>query len=328
MTRRSTTDLCGILAVDKPAQITSHDVVDRIRSASGEGRVGHAGTLDPLATGLMLVGVGAATRLSRYLSGQDKRYRARFVFGASTDTDDVQGRILTPLKEGAALDAAALLDDPKRQRDTVVSLVGTYQQLPPAFSAIKKNGVVAYKAAREGKSIDLDPREITVYSAELVDSGHVRVNLSDTSDTPLIANLPFWDLDLHVSKGTYIRSIARDLGQQLGCGGFLAMLQRTAIGSCELSSSLPLDELVERLETGGEIPWCDPTQLLGFPVLELDGDQAQAACNGRRLSSALAGDEEATLFGCVHDHRLLAIYQRDEAALRPAAVIAGGVIGA
>ena len=149
--KRGTSGLCGVLAIDKPAGITSHDVVDRVRRITGERRVGHAGTLDPMATGLMLVGVGAATRLSNYLTGHDKAYSARIVFGVATDTDDAEGRIVTQFSSSAPGEGLTVLGglDPQQ---TLSSLVGKAKQLPPAYSAIKKNGVTAYKAAREGKA--------------------------------------------------------------------------------------------------------------------------------------------------------------------------------
>ena len=155
--RRGASGLCGVLALDKPYGMTSHDVVNRVRQITGERRVGHAGTLDPAATGLMLVGVGADTRLSEYLTGHDKGYDARIVFGVATDTDDAQGRTLASASDGEladimrSVDAQAILDE----------FTGELEQLPPAYSAIKKNGVVAYKAAREGTCLELEARHVT-----------------------------------------------------------------------------------------------------------------------------------------------------------------------
>lgn len=320
--KRGSSGLCGVLAIDKPAHITSHDVVNRVRRITGERRVGHAGTLDPMATGLMLVGVGAATRLSPYLTGHDKAYRARIVFGATTDTDDAEGRIVSfgstgdpgaGLEALDGLDAAAVVD----------GLVGEVEQLPPAYSAIKKNGVTAYKAAREGKSIELSARTVTVHEARLEKTGTVQAILDDGQGGRFEQELPCWDVYLRVSKGTYIRSIARDLGCTLGCGAYLGALRRVSVAGFSIDGACTLDELERCMQEGRGLPWCDPTALLGFPVLRLDERQAADVAHGRGLSGAGACPHVS----CVADGRLLAVYKEEQGRLRPATVIPGGVAG-
>lgn len=321
MSKRGATGLCGVLALDKPYGMTSHDVVNRVRQITGERRVGHAGTLDPAATGLMLVGVGAATRLSEYLTGHDKEYDARIVFGASTDTDDAQGRMLTSSDDAEvkrlldAMDAEAMLGE----------FTGRLDQLPPAFSAIKKNGVVAYRAAREGASIELTPRAITVHSAELLETSVVEVTLEDLVGRETTREFPYWDVRFHVSKGTYIRALARDLGAYAGCGGFLGALRRTSIADVTIGEACTLDELVERVEAGAPLPWCNPARLLGFPVVELEEQQVAHVANGRELKGIQIAQEG--MVSCVSKGKLLAVYDWSAGACKPKTVIPGGVVG-
>ena len=320
--KRCPTGLCGVLAIDKPSGVTSHDVVNSVRRITGERRVGHAGTLDPLATGLMLVGVGAATRLATYLTGHDKAYRARFVFGVATDTDDAQGRVLEPYGAERLEERLAALGAVRPQA-TCAALVGSTQQLPPAYSAIKKNGVAAYKAAREGTPIELQPRQVSIYEAHLEGSGQVRERLATVDGGVVEVQLPCWDVYLRVSKGTYIRSIARDLGAQLGCGAHVGALRRVAVGDCRIERACTLQQLQRCVQRGEELPWCDPAELLGFPVLELDEGQVADVSNGRQLHAQAAGPQVS----CVAQHKLLAVYTPNGATLRPATVIPGGVVG-
>ncbi len=320
--KRGTSGLCGVLAIDKPAGLTSHDVVDRVRRITGERRVGHAGTLDPAATGLLLVGVGAATRLSNYLTGHDKSYLARIMFGATTDTDDADGRVLHDGPTGAPGQGLEVLAQHDAQA-VVAGLEGEVEQLPPAYSAIKKNGVTAYKAAREGKSIELSTRLVTVYEACLAGQGVEAVSLDDGQGGRFEGELPFWDVLLSVSKGTYIRSIARDLGYALGCGAYLGLLRRTRIAAYSVDRACTLEELERCVAQGAPLPWCDPAELLGFPVRELDAHEAADVAHGR----ALAGDGACPFVSCVAQGKLLAVYQCEQGSLRPATVIPGGVAG-
>ena len=318
--RRGASGLCGVLALDKPYGMTSHDVVNRVRQITGERRVGHAGTLDPAATGLMLVGVGAATRLSEYLTGHDKGYDARIVFGVATDTDDAQGRTLASASDGEladimrSVDAQAILDE----------FTGELEQLPPAYSAIKKNGIVAYKAAREGTCLELEARHVTVYGAQLAGAGVCEAELICADGNTSVRELPFWDVHFDVSKGTYIRALARDIGAYLGCGAHLGSLRRTSVAAMGIDEACSIDELANRAEAGDMLPWCDPARLLGFPVIELGEQQAQCVANGRELTDISAGEG---MVSCIRDNKLLAVYNFVAGACRPATVIPGGVIG-
>lgn len=213
------------LLIDKPAGMTSHDVVDNIRRWSGERRVGHAGTLDPFATGLLIVGVGReATREFPKLVGLDKTYEAVFVLGASSDTDDLTGTFTQSPGLIRGLTRGSI-------QGAVQGLVGEIEQVPPAYSAIKIGGKKMYEAARAGKPLEAKPRKVTIYSIELL------------STSPLHHfTTPSLSLRIHCSSGTYIRALARDLGRTLGTGGYVQALRRTTIGSFTIEESTPLSD--------------------------------------------------------------------------------------
>ncbi|MCB0210423.1 MAG: tRNA pseudouridine(55) synthase TruB [Anaerolineae bacterium] len=214
----------GILIIDKPKGITSHDVVARVRKVTGIRKVGHTGTLDPLATGVLVVCVGQATRLIEYLTTGLKKYRATIRFGVTTDTLDAEGQILSQS------DVSDLTPDLVRQ--ILPSFLGEIEQIPPIFSAIKRDGQPLYKAARAGKSIKVEPRLVTIYALEWVDW-----------------SLPDLILDVSCSSGTYIRALARDLGKAAGPGAFLADLTRTANHHWLLDDAVSLNTLERAIET-------------------------------------------------------------------------------
>ncbi len=227
------------LLIDKPAGLTSHDVVNRVRRATGVRRVGHAGTLDPFATGLLIVGVGReATREFQKFVGLDKTYEATFVLGASSDTDDVTGTIQP---QGYRRGTAGVEKDIQK---VLAQFTGEIEQVPPAYSAVKISGKKMYEAAREGKPLEAKPRKVTIYSIELQKSPSL--NDSTTQSLPLT---------IHCSSGTYIRALARDLGRALGTGGYVESLRRTAIGpfsiheatTLENLSPIPLETMLSRL---------------------------------------------------------------------------------
>ena len=307
MAKRGTTDLSGVLAVDKPAGMTSHDVVSAVRRATTERRVGHAGTLDPMATGLLVVLVGPATRLAPYLTAQTKSYDARIVFGSATDTDDAQGEVVR------SAEVAAEVTDPTFAAQRVAGLIGVGEQMPPAYSAIKRDGVTAYKAARAGEALALEPREIEVASATLhgVDSG------------PPVA----WELSLEVSKGTYIRSIARDLGEELGSAAHLEALRRTSSGTLSVEDAHSLDEITQAGSGAVAGMFVPAISALGLPVIEVDEPQAGSIANGRsiELGPGVALHAEGPV-ALAAGGRLLAIYAPGEGStLTPLTVIPGGV---
>ena len=344
--KRGATTYSGILLVDKPAGMSSHDVVDRIRRLSGERRVGHAGTLDPMATGLLVVLIGPATRLSDYLMGHDKCYRARILFGVGTDTDDIEGRAIAmgPYPDW-------LLDE-ERVSQVVKDLVGEHQQVPPQYSAVKKEGKAAYVQARKGEKVDLVPRTIHIHQADFLGMGtlgHLPPDaVPETAPfederLSLPEQLVYWDLRLEVSKGTYIRSVARDLGEQLGVPACLASLNRTRIGGLRVESALDVQGMEALSAWGeaqvlGEEQWehlfTDPVEALGFPSLVIDDDVFARVRNGAILDlsgQAAYPDGFPEQLSLVHQGRLVAIYQLDPSlGLRrstPCTVLPGGVGG-
>ncbi len=208
----------GVLVVDKPAGPTSHDMVDRARRAFGLRRVGHTGTLDPFATGVLPLCLGKATRLARFLGEGEKVYRATVRLGFATSTDDLTGVALSEPRE-VRLDSGAL-------RQVLDELVGTMEQVPPAFSARRVEGRRLYERARRGEAVPRTSRAVTVHALDLLQVEEDRV-----------------DLEVRCSPGTYVRALARDLGEKLGVGGHLSRLRRTRSGSFDLEQAVPGDEI-------------------------------------------------------------------------------------
>lgn len=208
----------GILIVDKPSGITSHDVVQRIRRISGVRKVGHGGTLDPLATGVLPVLIGSATKLADSVIGGDKEYLATIKLGETTDTDDSSGTVIEKNELPADLE--------KRLNNILPAFVGKIDQAPPVYSAIKKNGRKMYKIARKGGKVALEPRKVEIFSLTL-----------EKVSPPLLK------IRVKCSKGTYIRALARDIGARLGCGGHIVELRRIASGGFRIDNALKLDEI-------------------------------------------------------------------------------------
>ncbi len=211
--------LDGALLVDKPAGITSHDVVDRLRRHLAIKKVGHCGTLDPMATGLLVILLGRATKLSDTLMAADKVYTGRVKFGETTDSYDADGEIQTTLPV-MPMDLPAL-------NEAAVAFCGDLMQAPPMVSAVKIKGVPLYKLARKGIEVPREPRLVHVYSFKFQSYSE-----------------PFGDFRLACTKGTYVRSIAHDLGQKLGCGAHLVALRRTESGRLSVDQALPMDDLI------------------------------------------------------------------------------------
>lgn len=256
---------CGVLPVDKPAGVTSHDVVAAIRRASGLRKVGHAGTLDPLATGLLLICVGAATRISEYLAGHEKSYSVVARLGAETDTYDADGRIV-------ASHAGALPDDRSIDR-AVSSMVGTLEQVPPPFSAVKQAGKPLYWYARRGDSPAVSPRTVTV----------LRLSWSRLDDSSIA-------LEVRCSAGTYVRSLVHDLGRMLGCGAHVASLRRTSIGKLVVSEAVSLPEAERRLAAGDWSPVLSLSQALSdMPTLVLPSEAVRRMQRGQSVTLDVEG---------------------------------------
>lgn len=260
--KRGASGLCLVVGVDKPSGMSSHDVVNRCRRIFGERRVGHTGTLDPLASGVLPICIGPATRLDAYMTAHDKRYVVDVVFGSATDTDDCDGEVIRTSEVPDHLYSSEFAGD------FVSKLVGPHKQLPPVYSAIKVGGVKACDAARKGVVIELEPRDIEVYSAELLE-----VYVQEE------AGVAVWRIAFSVSKGTYIRSLARDIGNSLTCPAHVGALRRLEAGPISISDCVSLDVLEEL----GVKAALDPVRLLGYRLCFIDERLQKAVSNGNFL---------------------------------------------
>ncbi len=283
----------GFLVVDKPLGISSRDAVDRVQAGLPKDvHVGHTGTLDPLATGVLVLALGQATRLTDYVQRQTKEYRAGIRFGATSATDDAEGPI-TPV-----VDTAMPTRD---QLEAALSrFIGTIEQTPPSFSAAHVDGQRAYRLARKGKPVELKPKLVRVDRIDV---------LSYTS--------PDAELDIQCGKGTYIRSIARDLGRTLGCGAYLTSLRRTRVGPFHVSDALPIDApataFAERLR-----PLSDAVE--GLAQAQLTDDDIRRLTMGQLIASDLTqpGSDEIAIFDAAMCLRAMGIVE--EGRLRPTKV--------
>jgi tRNA pseudouridine55 synthase len=276
----------GVLSIDKPAGMTSHDVVARVRKIIGERRVGHTGTLDPFATGLLVILVGRATRLAQFMSGAEKEYEGVVRLGYATDTGDVTGSRAEPDEPHAKTRSAQSLR-PDEIQDAMASLMGEIEQVPPMYSAKKIQGKKLYQFARAGQSVERQPVRVTIREFEML------------SDELLHANND-GSVDLRVrvvcSAGTYIRTLAEDLGGQLGIGSHLAELRRTRAGPFQIDAALTLERLAEvcKLEMLDDVLVSPYDALAHLPVIELDADQARRTMHGLDLELARDGPQSLT----------------------------------
>lgn len=277
----------GLLLVDKPAGMTSHDVVAIARRALGERRIGHAGTLDPFATGLLVLLAGRMTRLLPYLDGEPKVYEARIRFGAETETDDATGRTVreAPLPIRADVDRG------------IAALTGTLDQEPPAYSAKQVGGQRAYDAARSGTPVRLPPSRVTVHSWE------VKARTNETLDAVITC-----------SGGTYVRALARDLGRHAGSAAHLATLRRTRSGPFQVREACGLDALRE----GRCAPLAPLRALSSLAVEELDAAGADRAARGNLVDATVAGDRAALLGP---NGELIAVAERSGSSWQPRTVL-------
>ncbi|WP_460774926.1 tRNA pseudouridine(55) synthase TruB [Microbacterium sp. GXF7504] len=285
----------GVLLVDKPGGVTSHDVVARARRALGTRKVGHAGTLDPMATGLLILGVGPATRLLTFIVGLDKTYLATIRLGAATTTDDAEGEI-TDAADPAAL--AAVTDDAIAAG--IDRLRGDIDQVPSTVSAIKVDGRRAYDLARAGETVELKSRRVTVSRFEVLETRRA----GDAIDL---------DVVVECSSGTYIRALARDLGRDLGVGGHLTALRRTRIGRFDVDEAIAVDDIApDGLQTPAD------AASRALPVLHVDAQQAVDLRHGKRLAGladALPGARSAAIDP---DGLLVGVVERRGADVRSA----------
>jgi tRNA pseudouridine55 synthase len=288
----------GLLVVDKPAGMTSHDVVARVRRLAATRKVGHAGTLDPMATGVLLLGIGRATRLLGHLALAEKTYDATVRLGLATTTDDAEGE---PLERVSAEEV-----DEERVRAALGDMVGDIEQVPSSVSAVKVAGRRGYERVRAGEAVELAPRSVTIHD--------LRVHALRRGDGWLDV-----DVTVRCSSGTYVRAIARDLGAVTGVGGHLTSLRRLAIGGPEravtLADTASLTDLHEVKDAGGEVPVMDMGEAARrfFTCVVLGDDDARAVSHGRPLRlEPDPGDADpvAVLDG---DGHLLALYRPTDA---------------
>jgi tRNA pseudouridine55 synthase len=272
--------ISGVIVIDKPIGMTSHDVVQIVRKGTNIRRAGHTGTLDPRASGVLVVLVGPAVRLSEYVSASDKRYQAVIQLGTTTDTYDADGRVLSTTS----------VDISEKQFDDVLqSFVGQIEQVPPPYSSVKVKGRHAYDMARNGEEVDLEPRMINVYNLDLLEWAP-----------------PEAVIDVYCSSGTYVRSLAHDLGEKLGCGAHLIGLRRTKSGRFTLRDAVPLRKLREAFENDTWEKLIIPAAeaLTDWPAVELTTEQLDIVRHGRRIPAepgsgtmARAISEEGELIG-------------------------------
>lgn len=280
-----------MLLVDKPAGMTSHDVVSVARRALGERRIGHAGTLDPFATGLLVLMVGRATRLLPYVSGEPKVYEATIRFGARTDTDDLTGTVVEE----------APLPSPERVDAAIAALTGTIVQMPPAYSAKKVEGVRSYAAARRGERVELRPATVEVHGWE------VRARRERELDVTITCG-----------GGTYIRALARDLGALAGSAAHLGALRRVRSGAFSVTDAIPVDAL---RDAGAQLASM-ATAVPELPVRVLDDEEQRRIAHGQSLHAHPADGARLALVAA--DGELLAIADRDGEGLRPRVVLRAG----
>jgi tRNA pseudouridine55 synthase len=275
----------GLLLVDKPAGITSHDAIDAVRRALGTRKVGHAGTLDPMATGLLLVGIGRATRLLRFLGDLEKEYEGTGRLGEETDTLDADGTVV----RSAAVDVSEA-----DLRGAALALVGQIEQRPPAFSAVKVGGRKLYESARRGEPVETQPRS-------------VRVDVFD------VLRFDGRDFDFRVvcSSGTYVRSLVAEVGSRLGCGAHLVRLVRTAIGPFRVEAAWPPDR--------PGVPLPIETAVAHLPRIDVGPEEAAAASHGRPLGPAGVEGPHG-VFG--PDGSLIGVWRDEGARARPEVVLA------
>jgi len=275
----------GLLLVDKPRGVTSHDVVDAARRALGIRRIGHAGTLDPMATGLLILGVGRATRLLRFMADLSKTYEGTGLLGVETDTLDAEGTVVRTA--GVNVDRAALVR-------AIAGLVGASMQPPPAYSAVKVGGRKLYEAARTGEPVEAAPRLVRVDAFDL-----------------LAFDPPRFDFRVTTSGGTYVRVLVADVGADVGSGAHLIRLVRTAIGPFHVRDAVAMGEAGDPLPIEAAVAH--------LPRIDLEPDEATAATHGRILGPAGIEGPYA-VFG--PERVLIGVYRDDGAKARPQVILA------
>lgn len=306
--KRGVSGLNMLVAVDKPEGMTSHDVVNRARRVFGERRVGHAGTLDPAATGVLLLGVGQGTRLMGLLTADKKSYLASICFGTQTSTDDAEGSVVRT----APIDDRICDED--YARSLLRTMLGEQMQTPPAFSAISVDGTRAYARARAGEEVELAPRKVTIYDASLV-------SIERDGDRVL------WNCAFCVSKGTYVRAMARDLGIEANSAAHLSRLRRTSSGPITLRDCIDLMSLEGADRDQLQKVALDPVRALGLPVRQLTQRELGRVRNGNHLALTDQTLDEGALVSMVCDDMLWGVWKNQKGRLRPNVNFPQGISG-
>jgi len=302
----------GSLIIDKPAGITSHDVVARVRRAFKIKRVGHAGTLDPFATGVLVVCVGAATRLVQHLVGLDKEYLATVRLGFATTTQDLTGEPISETRDAQTITQQEV-------RSALTEFTGEQRQTPPMFSAKKIGGRKLYELARLGETVEREPVAISIYSVELMDRGDGPLLLRDDCTVE-------FNMRVRCSSGTYIRTLANDLGERLGYGGHLTALRRTRVGEFEIARSITLEELEARAASGDAASaLVSPSATAGHLArVVLTDEEAARVMHGREVYTD-GFEPGAFVRLCDQNDNLIAVGQvaHDGGVIRPRTVLCG-----
>ncbi|MDI3257271.1 MAG: tRNA pseudouridine(55) synthase TruB [Kyrpidia sp.] len=292
----------GILIIDKPSGLTSHDVVQRIRRWLGQGRVGHAGTLDPDATGVLVLCLGRATRLAEYLSGENKEYAGVMALGAATDTQDASGTVI-----GRVPSPSVCRDDLEK---AARSLTGSILQRPPSFSAVRIRGKRAYELARAGRAVDLPARPVSVY----------RFDVGQPTPRGELVDVPF---HVQCSKGTYVRTLCHDLGVRIGVPAHMVSLRRVRQGPFHVEEALSWREVEEEGSLGRLADRVKPMfwALRDWPQIPLSAEEAEALRNGRDLPIEAGrigeGRSPESLLAAVYRDEVAAVCRREGERIRP-----------
>jgi len=291
----------GILSINKATGMTSHDVVAKVRKILHQKRVGHAGTLDPAASGVLPICVGQGTRVAEYLSESGKAYQAEITFGVVTDTYDIEGTVIR------TADTAGLTQDQIEAQ--LVHFLGPQMQMPPLYSAIKIQGQPAYKRLRAGEAVELDPRPIEIFQLDILAWLPPRLTLA-----------------IECSKGTYIRSLAFDLGERLGCGGYLTSLIRTRSGPFSLTDSITLEQLAEAVtqDTVAHHLFSPDSALEQYPALRLDDTTAQRVLHGNAFAyhdDNIVAAELARVYDVAGNFLAIATWDAEQGLWQPKKVL-------
>ena len=279
--------ISGVLVIDKPIGLTSHDVVQIVRKGTNIRRAGHTGTLDPRASGVLVILIGPAVRLSEFVSASDKRYQAVVRLGQTTDTYDADGHVTS----NSPVDITE-----EQFENALKQFIGEIEQVPPPYSAVKVKGRKAYEMAREGEEVNLQPRKIQVYNLDLLEWAP-----------------PEAVIDVYCSSGTYVRSLAHDMGETLGCGAHLVGLRRTKSGRFTLRDAVPLRKLRETFDNGTWYQYLIPAAeaLSDWPAIELSQTQVEDVRHGHRIP---AEAEKGTIArGISEQGELVALLELDPA---------------